>query len=456
MTSEPAAPVDLSIVVPTFNEAGNVGELLRRLVAAFANSPLTAEVIFADDSTDDTCEVVEQAAITCPLTVVLHHREVPTAGLGGAVVEGIGRARAPWIVVIDADLQHPPELVPELIARGESSGAELVVASRYAAGGSRSGLAGGYRLAVSGASTLLTKSLFPRALRGLSDPMSGFFAIRREAVERAGGSAGGGAPTADGTAAVDALPAGNGAAVVDALPGVDGTAKAAGTAKAGGSPAEGAPPAAAGPPAGGGLQPLGYKILLELAVRCRPRGIAEVPYAFGERHAGESKSTVAEGLRFLRHLVTLRTSDPRARMVVFGLIGLSGFVPNLALLWVLNGPGGIHYAPAEIIANQAGLLWNFLLVDAFLYRTQRGERRLPARLLSFAVVGNADLLARIPLAALLVTTASLAPVPATALSMVIVFAGRFLVVDRWLYRRRRAARTGLPGRVPERVPNRTG
>ncbi|MFI0979742.1 glycosyltransferase [Streptomyces sp. NPDC021093] len=393
MTSEPDPPVDLSIVVPTFNEAENIGELLRRLASAFAHSPLTTEVIFADDSTDGTCEVIERAAPGCPLTVVLHHREVPAAGLGGAVVEGIGRARAPWIVVIDADLQHPPELIPELIARGESSGAELVVASRYAAGGSRPGLAGGYRLVVSGASTLLTKALFPRALRGLSDPMSGFFAIRREAVDSS---------------------------------------------------------------AAGGLQPLGYKILLELAVRCRPRGIAEVPYAFGERHAGESKSTVREGLRFLRHLVTLRTADPRARMVVFGLIGLSGFVPNLALLWVLNGSGGMHYAPAEIIANQAGLLWNFLLVDAFLYRTQRGERRWPARLLSFAAVGNADLLARIPLTALLVTTASLAPVAATALSMVLVFAGRFLVVDRWLYGRRRGASTGLPDRAEERVPDPAG
>ncbi|MFJ6982130.1 MULTISPECIES: glycosyltransferase [unclassified Streptomyces] len=389
-----ALPADVSIVVPTFNEADNVHELLARLSAAIP-AGLRAEVVFADDSTDHTCEVIEEAAGRSALPVVLHHRPVPEGGLGGAVVEGIARASAPWIVVIDADLQHPPELVPELIARGEATGTELVVASRYASGGDRSGLDGGYRKLVSSSSTLITKSLFPRALSGLSDPMSGFFAIRRTAVDRAAGE-------------------------------------------------------------DEGLQPLGYKILLELAVRCRPRGIAEVPYAFGERHAGESKSTAREGMRFLRHLVTLRTADPRARAVVFGLVGLSGFVPNLALLWLLTGwAPGLHYAPAEIIANQAGLLWNFALIDSFVYRNQRRHHRRGVRLLTFAAVGNADLVARIPLAALFIGAGGMTALPATALAMVIVFTARFLVVDRWLYRRlhtHHTVKAVLPRVTPEPDP----
>ncbi|GAA1527226.1 hypothetical protein GCM10009730_40150 [Streptomyces albidochromogenes] len=388
----PLEPLDVSIVVPTRNEAGNVRELLRRLAAAVTSAGLTAEVIFADDSADHTCQVIADAASSTPLPVVLHHRTTPAGGLGGAVVEGIARSTAPWIVVIDADLQHPPELLPELLARGRSTGAELVVASRYAAGGDRSGLAGGYRKLASGLSTGVTKAVFPRALRGLTDPMSGFFAIRRRAVDRA-------------------------------ATGED------------------------------GLQPLGYKILLELAVRCRPSGIAEVPYAFGQRHAGESKSTVREGLRFLRHLVTLRTADPRARVAAFGLIGLSGFVPNLALLWLLNGPAGLHYAPAEIIANQAGLLWNFLLVDSLLYRLRRGHHRRSLRLLTFAAVGNADLVARLPLAALFMAWGGLAAAPATAAGMVVVFAGRFLLVDRWLYRRRAERTPAAPVRIEAPLPD---
>ncbi|WP_426568856.1 glycosyltransferase [Streptomyces canus] len=396
-----ALPADVSIVVPTFNEADNIHELLSRISAAIPPGT-RAEVVFADDSTDHTCAVIEEAAAYSPVPVVLHHRPVPEGGLGGAVVEGIARASAPWIVVIDADLQHPPELIPDLIAQGEVTGAELVVASRYASGGDRSGLDGGYRKLVSSTSTLVTKSLFPRALSGLTDPMSGFFAIRRTAVDRAS--------TQD-----------------------------------------------------EGLQPLGYKILLELAVRCRPHGIAEVPYAFGERHAGESKSTAREGMRFLRHLITLRTADPRARAVVFGLIGLSGFVPNLALLWLLTTwAPGLHYAPAEIIANQAGLLWNFALIDSFVYRNQRRHHRRGVRLLSFAAVGNADLIARIPLAALFISAAGMAALPATALAMAIVFTARFLVVDRWVYRRLRTRDTAVtvtrpaPDPVPDPVPDPLG
>lgn len=386
-------PADVSIVVPTFNEADNIHELLDRIAAALP-SGTRAEVVFADDSTDRTCEVIEEAAAYCPLPVILHHRPVPEGGLGGAVVEGIARSSAPWIVVIDADLQHPPELIPELIARGETSAAELVVASRYAAGGDRSGLAGGYRKLVSSTSTLVTKSLFPRALSGLTDPMSGFFAIRRTAVDRASTQ-------------------------------------------------------------NEGLQPLGYKILLELAVRCLPRGIAEVPYTFGERHAGESKSTAKEGMRFLRHLITLRTADARARAIAFGLIGLSGFVPNLVLLWLLTTTGpGLHYAPAEIIANQAGLLWNFALIDSLVYRNQRRHHRRSVRLLTFTSVGNADLVARIPLSALLITAGGMTAVPATALSMAIVFTARFLLVDRWLYRRALERTKTSPLHIaPEPVPD---
>ncbi|MFJ9720586.1 glycosyltransferase [Streptomyces sp. NPDC101213] len=387
-----APPADVSVVVPTFNEAGNIHELLARINAAIP-SGTRAEVVFADDSTDHTCEVIEEAARGSAVPVVLHHRPVPEGGLGGAVVEGIARASAPWIVVIDADLQHPPELLPLLVARGEATGAELVVASRYTDGGDRAGLDGGYRRLVSSSSTLLAKSLFPRALGGLTDPMSGFFAIRRTAVDRASAEA-------------------------------------------------------------EGLQPLGYKILLELAVRCRPRGIAEVPYAFGERHAGESKSTAREGMRFLRHLITLRTADPRARAVVFGLVGLSGFVPNLALLWLLTRQApGLHYAPAEIIANQAGLLWNFALVDSFVYHNQRRHHRRGTRLLTFTAVGNADLVARIPLAALLIGAAGMTALPATALAMAIVFTARFLVVDRWLYRRLHTTLAPLPRVTPDPVPD---
>lgn len=239
MTRTAAGPA-VTVVVPTFNEAGNVPELLDRLTVAL--DTLTAEVVFVDDSTDTTPEVIAAAARSSALPVRLVRRETATGGLGGAVVEGLRTARAPWAVVMDADLQHPPAVVPELVAAGRRSGADLVVASRYAAGGDRAGLAGAYRTAVSGLTTALAKSVFSRELAGITDPMSGFFAVRPAALD------------------------------------LD------------------------------GLRPLGYKVLLELAVRCRPAPVVEVPYTFAERFAGESKSSLREGFRFLRHVLVLRSS----------------------------------------------------------------------------------------------------------------------------------------------------
>ncbi|MFF5446175.1 glycosyltransferase [Streptomyces sp. NPDC012888] len=367
-----AAPGSVTLIIPTFNESGSVAELLRQLGAALP-SRLPVEVLFVDDSTDDTPEAIEKAARDCPFPVSVLHRDTPDGGLGGAVVEGVARAATDWIVVMDADLQHPPRLVPELVGEGERTGADLVVASRYTSGGSRAGLAGTYRIAVSRAATWLTKGLFPRALHGVSDPMSGFFAMRRSAV----------------------------------------------TAEA--------------------LRPLGYKILLELAVRCRPARVTEVPFVFQERFAGESKSTAREGLRFLTHLVSLRTASAPARMIGFGLIGLSGFVPNLLALWLLTR-AGMHYLPAEVVANQAGVLWNFALIEVLLFRDRRRHRRPADRIGRFALLANADLLLRIPLIALCVGRLGIGVLPATALALVTTFVLRFAATEALVYLPRKGAR----------------
>ncbi|GLF93107.1 glycosyltransferase [Streptomyces yaizuensis] len=378
-----AEPGAVTIVVPTFNEAENVRELLRRLTESVP-SRLPCEVVFVDDSTDTTPEVIRSAARDCPFPVTVLHRSEPVGGLGGAVVEGLRNAGSDWIVVMDADLQHPPALVPDLVAAGESAGADLVVASRYIRGGSRAGLAGGYRIAVSRGATWLAKGLFPRGLRGISDPMSGFFAVRRGAVADAVGA--------------------------------------------------------------GALKPLGYKILLELAVRCRPRAVTEVPFVFQDRYAGTSKSTAREGMRFLRHLTELRTASPAARMVAFGLIGLTGFLPNLLALHLLTG-AGMHYLPAEVVANQFGVAWNFLLIEVLLFRDRRGHRHWADRMGRFALLANADLILRIPLIALLVGSMGMAVLPATALALLLTFVLRFAATETLVY----LPRAGRAGRFRRRT-----
>jgi dolichol-phosphate mannosyltransferase len=367
--SEVPEPGAVTIVVPTFNESANVRELLHQITESVP-ARLPCEVVFVDDSTDDTPEVIHEAARDCPFPVTVLHRDEPVGGLGGAVVEGMRAAGSDWIVVMDGDCQHPPSLVPELVATGERAHAGLVVASRYIEGGSRAGLAGSYRVAVSRGATWLTKALFPRRLRGISDPMSGFFAIRRADV------------------AADTL------------------------------------------------KPLGYKILLELAVRSRPRQVTEVPFVFQDRFAGESKSSAREGLRFLRHLVGLRTASPVARMLAFGLIGASGFLPNLVGLWALTRTG-MHYVPAEIIANQFGVAWNFVLIEQLLFRDRRQHRRWWDRVGRFALLANADLVLRIPLIALFVHRLGMGALSATALALVTTFVLRFAGTEALVYLPRR-------------------
>jgi glycosyltransferase involved in cell wall biosynthesis len=172
----------LTILVPTRNEAENVEPLLRRVSATV--EPGTV-VLFVDDSDDDTPQVIQAAGEGGfgSLAIRLLHRSGAqrTGGLGGAVIAGLEKTDTPWVCVMDGDLQHPPEVVARLLEAARSAKADLVVASRYVAGGRNEGL-GGVRTAVSWGSTVLAKAMFPHRLRAIRDPMSGFFLFRREAL----------------------------------------------------------------------------------------------------------------------------------------------------------------------------------------------------------------------------------------------------------------------------------
>jgi dolichol-phosphate mannosyltransferase len=238
----PQVAPELSVLVPTRNEAGNVEELLRRLAAAVAGVP--TEVIFIDDSDDLTPEVIRSIARrggggACQVSLIHRQDARRAGGLAGAVVDGLRAARAPWACVLDADLQHPPETIPRLLARAERDGADLVVASRHCAQGGADGL-GPVRSLISVVSSAAARTLFPWRLRGVTDPMSGFFLVRPGAID------------------------------LEAL------------------------------------RPRGFKILLELLVRCDSLRRAEVGFRFADRHAGESKGSLREGLNYLRSLGELR------------------------------------------------------------------------------------------------------------------------------------------------------
>jgi glycosyltransferase involved in cell wall biosynthesis len=175
-----ANPPALTVIVPTKNESANVEALLARVEAATAGT--ATEIIFVDDSTDETPQVVEKVANRFDLTVKLLARPPERRnGLGKAVVEGMRVASADWVCVMDGDLQHPPEVIPQLLTKAQSSGATLVAASRLREGGGLEGLSPRRRM-VSQVLAATSRAVFPRRLRAVTDPLTGFFLVWRKAL----------------------------------------------------------------------------------------------------------------------------------------------------------------------------------------------------------------------------------------------------------------------------------
>lgn len=168
----------LSVVIPTFNEAENIDRLLTEIGGALQNVPY--EIIFVDDSTDSTAELLAEAARR-DSRVKLEHRE-NQSGLATAVLRGFELASGDYIAVMDADLQHPPIALRAMYC-AMRRGADLCVPSRFLPGGSDGGL-NFYRKFVSAAARYIGKILL-RCLRRISDPTSGLFMFRRSILEGA-------------------------------------------------------------------------------------------------------------------------------------------------------------------------------------------------------------------------------------------------------------------------------
>lgn len=381
----PPSPV-VTVVVPTRHEAENVEELVDRLDRALAGRP--AEILFVDDSDDETPEVIRNVSSTRARPVRLLHRERGRrdGGLGGAVVAGFQLARAPWAIVIDADLQHPPEVVAEILDRIEEDRFDLVYGSRYTDQGSSAGLSSGFRQLASRATTLVAKAVFPRRLREISDPMSGLFAVRLSALDL------------------------------------------------------------------GTLKPNGYKILLEIIAASHLGDAVSVPYQFQPRRAGESKAGLREGLRFAGQLLASRFGLSAARLgrvLGFMLVGVSGVAVNTGVLWALTESWAqVPYLAASVLATNVAIAWNFVLLRAFVFRSTAADRSWRA-FGRFWLLNQILLPVQLLLLALFVEVVGVEALPANVLTLGIVFVLRFVASSTWVFGaasrpRRRVGRHARP------------
>ena len=332
---------ELSVIVPTYKERGNVAELVRRLDAALTG--IAWEAVFVDDnSPDGTAAAVKQIAADDARVRCL--RRVGRRGLAGACIEGMLSSSAPYVAVIDADLQHDEKVLPQMLATLAAGKADLVAATRYVEGGSAASFSQG-RGAISQLATRLTRRLVSTSL---SDPMSGFFMMRRDRLEEV-------APR---------------------------------------------------------LSPAGFKILLDIATTAGKRlRIAEQPYSFGERSAGESKFNIQIGIEFLGLLLAKMTGDfLDPRFIFFAIVGTIGLAVHLATLMTalaLLPAQPDLFRVAQFIATFVAMTSNFILNNELTYRDRRLKGLATIRgFILFCLIGSVGVLANIDLASWLYTQRS--------------------------------------------------
>ena len=368
--------MDLSIVIPTYNESGNVRPITERILQSMAGTGYSYEVLFVDDSRDDTPSVLAELTTQYPCVRFVHRSD--ERGLASAVVKGFSLSSGNYIVVMDADLQHPPELLPIILKR--LARAEVVIPSRFIAGGSDGGL-NIFRKLVSWTARMLGR-LAIRRLRAISDCTSGYFGLHRSVIAAAN------------------------------------------------------------------LDPIGWKILMEVLVKGDYHAVHELPYAFVARDIGESKMSWKDQYDYLRHIVRLARHNPEdARFITFCLVGAAGVPVNLLVLTILLNFFGLDVAFASVVASVVAMIHNFLWNDSVTWRIQKRPPlwRRGVQFLQFALVSTLS----IAITAAFAHTFSVTgwnPVVGQFVGIILATWWSFAANDRWTW--------GRPEPQPELVVTR--
>jgi dolichol-phosphate mannosyltransferase len=298
----PRPAPELSVVVPTFRERDNVPLLVEKLARTL--SGIDWEVVFVDDnSPDGTAAVARKIGETDARVRCV--RRIGRRGLAGACIEGMLSSQARYVAVMDADLQHDETLLTAMLAHVRHD-ADLAVGSRFADGASAAGLSSAGREHASRVSNALARRLLGVTL---SDPMSGFFMMRRDRFEEL-------APQ---------------------------------------------------------LSSQGFKILLDIVATARGTlRIAELPFVFAERQHGESKLDTRVALDFAALVLAKFTNDTVSfRFLLFCLVGLTGIAVHMATLQAALSVAALSFGWAQTVATFVAITWNFVLNNMFTYRDQR-------------------------------------------------------------------------------------
>ncbi len=367
------AIAELTVVVPCFNERGNVAPMVRRLDAALDG--IAWEAVFVDDdSPDGTADAVRAIAATDRRIRCL--RRIGRRGLSSAVIEGALSSSATFVAVIDGDLQHDETRLPEMLSHLRGRRADVVVASRFAEGGDAAGLAGARRLALSNLGVGVATVMMGKRL---TDPMSGYFMMKRPLFEQV-------APRLNGQ---------------------------------------------------------GFKILLDILLSAPDLRVREVGAHFSPRVAGESKLSPLVLLQFGAMLLDKALGGlVPLRFFSFALVGGIGVLVHLAVLASADALGA-GFVAAQTLATLVAMVANFQLNNVITYRDQRLRGgRLWRGLILFMLVCGVGAFANIGIANAIYASGHAGRTPAGALGAVIGVVWNYAMSSTLVWGRRshRAAR----------------
>ncbi len=323
---------ELTVVVPTFNEAANVAAVVEAVDRALAG--VDWELMFVDDdSPDGTAERVRAVAEADRRVRCL--QRIGRRGLSSASVEGMLASSAPYLAVMDGDLQHDPALLRPMLDMLRGGQTDIVVGSRHVSGGG----VGDFSAQRQGISRLATRLSRAVLKADLTDPMSGFFMLTRNALM--------------------------------------------GCLR-------------------GGVSGIGYKILVDLfASAPRPLRFVELPYTFRSRQAGESKldsKVVWDYLMLLADKLVGRFVP--VRFLAFSAVGGLGVGVHLVTLALVFRGLGVDFVSAQVIATLVAMTFNYVVNNSLTYRDRRRRGwRFLTGWLSFALACSVGAFANVGIAA---------------------------------------------------------
>ncbi|HOW42767.1 MAG TPA: glycosyltransferase family 2 protein [Candidatus Omnitrophota bacterium] len=349
----------ISIIVPTYNEAQNINELLNRVHAAL-NGIEHEIIVVDDDSPDKTWEIAENRSKADSWVRVIRRKD---RGLSKAVVAGFNEAKGELLGVIDADLQHDERILPEMIKKIEV--APIVVGSRYVEGGG----VGDWKLDRKIKSWLATKVAALILNVSVNDPMAGFFIVKKDVYQRVKEK----------------------------------------------------------------VNPQGFKILLEILYHANV-AVAEVPYQFRTRLAGESKLSSKVVIEYFKQVIRLRSTNPVPEgLIKYSIVGGSGVLVDMLAFGISSHFLKIPVAFSGIISSQVAIFTNFILNDVWTFESQR-EQPLYVRFAKYEATCFIGIIIKFFVILLTVNIFRFNPYLANGIGIILVVFSNFIFSKLWVWK----------------------